>query len=505
MTAHDDSWDSDPATPPDGDAWDLVVLGGGTAGIVAARTAAGFGATTLLIEAQRPGGDCLWTGCVPSKTLLASAHAAHLTRTATRYGIHSSVISVDFAAAMTRVRNVVSTIEPIDSPETLRAGGVRLARARAKFARPDAIVLESGEQISFRQALMATGARPSIPPIPGLAEVSPLTSDTIWNLNELPQRLVVLGGGAIGCELAQAFARLGSIVDLIEAAPRLLPREDPVVSTLLHDALSADGVRIHLGTRVGSVHHNEHHATVSASTGLSFDADEILVAVGRQPNTDDAGLDAAGVETGPAGHVLVDPRLRTSNRRIWAAGDVTSHPQFTHVAGVHGSLAASNAVLGLRRRVDLDHIPRVIYTRPEVAAFGAATHEPVAGNTLSSLDYRDVDRAVAEGKEIGVSKMVFDPKGRLVGATLVGARAGDLIGELVLASRERLRAGDIAGTMHAYPGYSDAVWKPAIASVRERLTAPAPAWAIQRLASWQRLKYRMSRTGVAAKQRKPNH
>jgi len=490
MSGRDTPWTSDPVTPPDGVAWDLVVLGGGTAGIVAAKTAAGFGASVLMVETRRPGGDCLWTGCVPSKTLIASAHAAQSARDAPRYGVVTAGVQVDFAAVMARVRSVIGTIEPVDSPETLRESGAKLARGTAQFAGPRSVALSTGETIGFRHALIATGAGPLLPGIPGLDAVAALTSDDVWELSELPRRLLVLGGGSIGCELAQAFARLGSQVTLVEAAPELMPREDPMAGRLLRAALCADGVAIHLGTSVTAAARNQEGIEVTTSTGEVLRADQLLVAVGRRPHTESLGVEEAGVALTEPGHVVVDARLRTTNPRIWAAGDVTGHPQFTHVAGVHGSLAASNAILGVRRRVDLSTVPRVTYTHPEVAAFGVPADSDQPGLRVVDLAHTEVDRAVTDGDTHGLTRLVLDRRRRVVGATVVSPRAGELLGELLVAARGRLRAGDLAGTMHAYPGYGDAVWKPAIATVREQLQQPGASWVTRKLAGWQRLRHR---------------
>lgn len=481
----DRPWISDTAIPPDGRAWDLLVIGGGTAGIVAARTAAGLGASVLLIEKEHLGGDCLWAGCVPSKALIASANVAAAARNAQNFGVHTGDVSVDFAEVMERVHRIITTIEPADAPETLRAAGAQVVRAQARFNGPRSVLLDTGESVRFRHAVLATGARPALPPIDGLNDVDPLTSDTVWDLRTLPQRLVVLGGGSIGCELAQAFTRLGSHVTLIEAAGQLLPRDDPAAAHVVLDALEADGARVLLGIRAESVSPAGAGVCVTTSAGEIIAADRILVAVGRQPRTAGLGLEQAGISLTAAGHVAVDARLRTSNRRVWAAGDITGHPPFTHVAGMHGSLAASNAVLGLRRRVDLSAVPRVTYTHPEVAAFGAPADE----GRVVEFEHRELDRAITDGDVRGLTRLVLDKRRRIIGATIVNPRAGELLGELVVASRAGLTAGKLAATMHAYPGYSDAIWKPVIAEVRDQLGRPATTRITHRLVAWQRARH----------------
>ncbi len=464
-------------TLADDQPWDLVVIGGGSAGIVGAKTAASLGATVLLIERFRTGGDCLWTGCVPSKALLASAAAAAAARAATRLGVTVTGIDVDFPAVMEHVRAAIRHIEPVDSIEALNAAGVTVLSGSARFTGPRSIAVD-GQVVRFRQALLATGARPALPPIPGLAEAAALTSDTVWDLQELPARLAVLGGGSIGCELGQAFARLGSHVTIIEGMSRILPREDPHAAAAVHLALTLDGVTIFTGEPVVSVDGRpDGSGTLTlgsrdASTDVAFD--RLLVAVGRVPNTTDLGLDTVGVERDTRGFIIVDAALRTGNKRIWAAGDLTGHPQFTHTAGVHGSLAASNAILGLRRKVDLSAIPRVTFTSPEVAAVGIGTgdDERLAASTIVTREHDLVDRAVADDDMGGFARLAINKKGRILGATVVGPRAGETLSEITLAIRKHMRSRDLAGTIHPYPTYSDGTWNAAISDFQRTMNAP---------------------------------
>ena len=451
---------------PQGGMWDLLVVGGGTAGLVGARTAASFGASVLMVERDRPGGDCLWTGCVPSKALLAAASAAADARAAARLGVHVDGVRVRFDELMAHVRGAIATIEPVDSADAMRAAGVEYASGTATFTGPGSAQVD-GTPVLFRQALVATGSDPAVPPIPGLADADPLTSDSVWDLTERPERLVVLGGGTIGCELGQAFARLGSTVTIVEALGRLLANEDADAARLVTEALTRDGVTVLTGTPVTAV----EGADVVLEDGRRITADRVLVAVGRRPDTRDLGLDAAGVETGDRGFVSVDAHLRTTNPRIWAAGDVTGHPQFTHVAGVHGSTAGSNAVLGIRRAAQVTAIPRVTYTSPEVAAVGVAAG--TAGTRVRTRHHDEVDRAITEGRTAGFTRLVLDTRGRVVGATVVGPRAGETLAELTLAVRRGLRARDLAGVMHPYPTWGDGAWNAAVAEVREQLSAPA--------------------------------
>ena len=462
--------------------WDLLVVGGGTAGIVGAKTAARLGARVLLVERERTGGDCLWTGCVPSKALLAAAGVAASARAGHKFGIGVAEVSVDFAKVMDHVRASIQHIAPVDSIEALEKASVSVRTANARFTGPDSVEID-GTPVGFRQALVATGAAPAVPPIPGLGEVDFLTSETVWGLSELPAELVVLGGGSIGCELGQAFARLGSRVSVVEGAPRILPREDPLAAAELARALVDDGVELHTGSGVARVEPLRLGSGVlHLDSGQQVPFSRLLVAVGRAPRTRGIGLAAAVVEVDDRGFVVVDDLLRTTNPRIWAAGDLTGHPQFTHTAGVHASLAASNAILGVRRKVDLTAVPRVTFTDPEVAAVGLETDRVPAGLRTVDWSHSHVDRAVAEGAFGGFARLVIDKRGHVLGATVVGPRAGETLGELTLAITRGLTTRDLAGVTHAYPTYNDGPWNAAISDVQDQLERPATQHALGALA-----------------------
>jgi pyruvate/2-oxoglutarate dehydrogenase complex dihydrolipoamide dehydrogenase (E3) component len=462
--------------------WDLVVVGGGTAGLVGARTAAALGARVLLVERDRPGGDCLWTGCVPSKALLAAAARAAEARSAAALGVTVGEVSVDLAAVMRHVHGAIAAIEPEDSAEALEAAGVTVHRGTARLTGPQTLDID-GRSTPFRAALLATGATPVLPPVPGLREAGPLTSETVWDLDVLPRRLVVLGGGGIGCELGQGFARLGAEVTLVEALPRVLPGEDPDASALVARALQGDGARVLTGTRVTAVRGTPGgpgEVTVQGAGGeWTLGYDRLLVAVGRRPDT--AALDpaAAGVDLDDDGYVRIDDALRTTSPRIWAAGDLTRVSRWTHTAGVYGATAAANAVLGLRRTIDTIAVPRVTFTDPEVAAVGAATWardgHPAPRTVTRRADR--VDRAVAEGRTEGFSRLALGPRSRVTGATVVGPRAGEALAELTLAVRTGLRTADLAATIHPYPTHADGPWNAAIDDVRARLGRARPATA----------------------------
>lgn len=448
---------------------DLLVIGGGTAGLVAAHTAAGLGARTVLVERGDLGGDCLCTGCVPSKTLLAVAATVATARRAAAYGARVEAGDIDFAVVMAEVRRAITTIAPHDSAETLASSGVSVLRGTAEFTGPDQVRLDD-QRLPFRRAVLATGSAPRVPDIPGLAATRPLTNETVWDLTERPDRLVVLGGGGIGCELAQAFARLGTAVTVVETEPRLLPGEDPDAAAVVRAALEADGVTVRCGVALTEVQPGS--ATVAGPTALPYDT--LLVATGRTPRTAGLGLDALGVDLDAAGQVVTDPTLRTTNARVWAAGDLTGHPRYTHTAGMHGSYAASNAVLGLRRRVDSLVLPRVTFTSPEVASVGLAPAAAAQDRRLRVVteEHAETDRAIAEAATAGFSRLVLDRRGRLVGAVVVGPRAGETIGEATLAVARGLRAQDLAAVTHPYPTYSDGLWNAVIGDVRAGLRRP---------------------------------
>lgn len=460
-------------------AWDLIVVGGGSAGLVSAYTAAELGARVALVERHRTGGDCLWTGCVPSKALLSAAGALATARRAQSFASVGEP-DVDFSAVMRHVRSAITTIEPVDSVEALEAAGVTVLLGEATFTGPSAVSVD-GAVNQFRQAMVATGAAPMIPDIPGLADVEPLTSQTLWDIDRLPCRLLVIGAGPVGCEMAQAFARLGSAVTLVETADRLLPREDPDASALVTAALRRDGVDVRLSRRIVEVvgeasgRSSGKVLLVGGPIAETVGFDTVLVATGRLARTSGMGLDRAGVTLTSDGAVDVDRHLRTSNPRIWAAGDVTPFPHLTHLASQHAGLATLNALLGLRRAVDSTAVPRVVYTDPEVASVGEPTWSstPGAHPPTATRHHDHVDRAVAEGSTDGFSRLALSPRGaRIVGATLVGPRAGESIAELTLAVRRRMRVTDLAATIHAYPTYADGPYNAAVDEVRRRLAHP---------------------------------
>jgi pyruvate/2-oxoglutarate dehydrogenase complex dihydrolipoamide dehydrogenase (E3) component len=451
--------------------WDFVVIGGGTAGLVASRTAASFGARVLLIERDRLGGDCLWTGCVPSKSLIAAAHATATAQQSAVLGIRARDVAVDFRAVMNHVQAAIGTIAPVDSAESLEIDGVTVLHEDAEFINGSTLIA-GDQEIRFRQAMIATGGRPRRLEVEGADTVTTLTSESVWDLDTLPERLLVVGGGAIGCELGQAMARLGSRVTLVQRGQRLIPKESAEAEAIISAALTADGVDVRTSAIVQRVVSSDGSAgSVHLDDGTLVEFDRVLVALGRTPNTSSLGLEKANVDTDEHGRVLIDDHLRTSNSRIWAAGDVTPLPPFTHTAGVNGSIAASNAILGLRRKVDRRVIPRVTFTQPEVAAVGLQAADSVASqHRVVTVDHRHLDRAIAESATVGFTQIITDRAGVLLGATIVGPRAGESLAEVTIAVKNRLTASQIAGTTHPYPTFNDAVWNACVSIVRDRLS-----------------------------------
>jgi pyruvate/2-oxoglutarate dehydrogenase complex dihydrolipoamide dehydrogenase (E3) component len=460
------------------DRYDLVVLGGGTAGLVSAFVAAGIGARVALIERDRTGGDCLWTGCVPSKSLIASAHLAHRMRNATDLGLTAVDPEIDLGVVMDRVHAAIATIEPHDSPARLRAAGVDVIAQDGHFL--DASTIKAGgRSLRFASAIIATGAEPVLPPVVGLDGKDVWTTDTVWGMRTLPRRLVVLGGGPIGCELGQAFARLGCEVTIIELADRLLLKEEPAASALIAERLAADGVDVRLGVRALEVRRPAGAAAEllverdGQASGVPFDA--LLVVTGRRPRSAGIGLEHAGVEVDRRGAVIVDERLCTSAARIFAAGDVTARLPFTHVAAHHARVATVNALLGTRREVD-QTIPWVTFTDPEVAHVGlteAQARERFGdGVILARSDYAMLDRAITEAQPLGFALLIADPKARLVGATIVGAGAGEAIAELTARIKHRDKIDAVSATVHAYPTLAEGPARAADEYLRQKYASP---------------------------------
>ncbi|WP_315853723.1 mercuric reductase [Candidatus Laterigemmans baculatus] len=471
--------------------YNLVVIGAGTAGLVAAAGAAGLGAKVALVERQLLGGDCLNVGCVPSKALIRSARVAADVRNAEPYGVRVPAgVRVDFPAVMERMRRLRADLSPHDSAARFRELGVDVFLGEARFLGPDTVAV-GREELRFARACIATGSHPAAPSVPGLEETQYLTNETIFSLTELPRRLAVIGAGPIGCELAQVFARFGSEVTLIESTHGILPREDSQAAEIVRRSMLRDGVQVrccgkHLraertseGKRLKVDSHGEHYELI---------VDEILVSTGRTPNIDGLALEAAGVETGKEG-VRVDDFLQTTNRRIYAAGDVCSRLKFTHAADAMARIVIQNALFFGRRRVSTLTIPWCTYTDPELAHVGLYPHEAEKQNIpLDSftVELSQVDRAVLEGVGDGFLK-IHTRKGKdeILGATLVSPHAGETISALTLAMVAGAGLSTLADTIHPYPTESEVIKKAADAYNRTRLT-PRVARALKKLLQWRR-------------------
>jgi pyruvate/2-oxoglutarate dehydrogenase complex dihydrolipoamide dehydrogenase (E3) component/uncharacterized membrane protein YdjX (TVP38/TMEM64 family) len=447
----------------------LVVIGAGAGGLVSAYIAAAVKAKVTLIEGHKMGGDCLNYGCVPSKALIRSAKAIKQVGQAHTLGIRQAQGEVDFAAVMRRVHEVIQAIEPHDSVERYTSLGVEVLQGHARITSPWTVqvrLVDGTEQtLSTRNIVIATGASPFIPPIPGLQETGFLTSDTIWGLTELPPRLVVLGGGPIGSELAQSFARLGSAVTQVEMAPRLMVREDPEVSELVAASLRDDGVNVLTGHQAVRVEVVEGEKRLIAKRGeeeLPIAFDQLLCAVGRSPRVTGFGLEELGIALTPRKTIATNAFLQTQYPNIFAVGDVAGPFQFTHTAAHQAWYAAVNALFGRFKRFKADYsvIPWATFTDPEVARVGLSeteAREQGVAYEVTRYGIDDLDRAIADGTAHGFVKVLTVPgKDKILGVTIVGEHAGDLLAEYVLAMKHGLGLNKILGTIHTYPTLSEA-------------------------------------------------
>lgn len=479
--------------PPGGGVYDLVVIGGGTAGLVSAAGAAGLGARVALLEKGLLGGDCLNTGCVPSKALLRSARAAADARKAASLGVRTGPVEADFAAVMSRMRRLRAGISNHDSAGRFRTLGVDVFLGHGRFSGPRTVEVD-GKTLRFRRAVIATGGRPADLPVPGLADAGYLTHETLFWLTELPARLLVIGGGPIGCEMAQAFARFGSRVTVLDAAPHLLPREDADAAAIVQRRFADDGIRLELGVTVTRVERRGGEVLVHATRPgpgrapetIEAAGDQVLVAAGRVPNVETLGLDAAGVTVTRDG-VAVDDRLRTSNPRVFAAGDVCSRFKFTHAADAMARIVIQNALFFGRRKASALVIPWATYTDPEVAHAGMYEAEArEAGHAVETItvDMKDVGRAVLDGDTEGFLR-VHHEKGRLLGCTIVSAHAGEMIGEASYALARRGTLGQFSATVHPYPTVSEAFRMAGDRHRRQALTPGVARW-LSRYFRWTR-------------------
>ena len=454
----------------------IVVIGAGTAGLVTASAAAGLGARVALIERHLMGGDCLNVGCVPSKGVIAPARVWEAARTA-RASFHGPAAQGDgdFGAVMERMRKLRADIAPVDGAPRYRSLGIDVFLGQGAFTAPDAIAVD-GQLLRFRRAVIATGARAAAPPIPGLAGTPYLTNESVFSLTELPRRLLVIGGGPIGCEMAQSFARFGSEVTLIDRSAQLLPREDADAAAVVQQGMIKSGVKFRFSAAINAVSHEGGAFRVTIDcNGRSevLEGDQLLVAIGRAPNVDGMGLERAGIAFEKTG-VTVDDNFRTTNAKVFAIGDVASKYQFTHAADFMARAVVQNALFFGRAKGSRLVIPWATYTTPELAHVGhTAATAKAAGipvNTFT-VPFHDVDRARLDGQEEGFVRVhVKQGTDQLVGATIVAEHAGDLIGEFTLCMSNGLGLGAVGKTIHPYPTQGEALRKAADAFNRTRLT-----------------------------------
>lgn len=470
--------------------YDLVVLGGGTAGLVSALGAAGLGARVALVERHLLGGDCLNTGCVPSKALIRSARVLGEVKRAAALGATVSGVNVDFGAVMRRMRERRASIAVHDSAERLRAAGVDVFFGSAAFADHRTVSVDN-QRLHFKRAVIATGSRPTAPAIPGLDRTPYFTNETIFSLTELPRRILVIGAGPIGCELAQAFARFGSTVTVFDQAPQVLSREDRDAAAFVHRSLEADGVRFELAAtlnridadgREWRVHFTSNRPVGTA--GSSVVGDALLVAAGRAANVEDLNLGAAGIEAGEAG-VTVNERLQTTNRRVYASGDVCSTHKFTHTADAMSRIVLQNALFFGRRKASALVIPWVTYTDPEVAHVGIFESDVVRSERrlqTITVPLSDIDRAVVDDQSEGFVR-VHHERGRIRGCTIVAAHAGEMIAEAAYAMTHGGTLSALSSTIHPYPTQAEALRKAGDLYRRQAVTPGVRKW-LQRYFSW---------------------
>jgi pyruvate/2-oxoglutarate dehydrogenase complex dihydrolipoamide dehydrogenase (E3) component len=438
--------------------YDICVIGGGSAGLSVAAGAAQMGARVVLVEKGEMGGDCLNTGCVPSKALIAAAHAAHAGRAASVFGVDFPEPKVDFARVHAHIHGTIGKIAPHDSVERFEGLGVRVIKDHARFV-SDREIEAGGVRVTARRFVVATGSRASAPPIPGLSDIPYMTNESVFEMTELPRRLAVIGGGPIGIEMAQAFARLGSEVTVLERFT-ILPKDEPEAVAVVRKALLAEGVKLYENVEIAGVAKDGDAIVISGKhdgADVKLSMSHVLVAAGRTPNTAGLDLEKAGIDFGPKG-ITVDARMRTSNKRVHAIGDVAGGPQFTHVAGYHAGIVIRNALFGLPAKVDYRALPWVTYTDPELAHVGLTEAQArEAGGVVKTLSesFAHNDRALAEARNEGLIKVVIDGKGRLLGATIVGPHAGEMIGFWALAINQKVKLSALAGLILPYPTLSE--------------------------------------------------
>ncbi|AFZ50668.1 dihydrolipoyl dehydrogenase family protein [Dactylococcopsis salina] len=443
--------------------YDIVIIGGGSGGLVVASAAAQLNAKVALVEKSRLGGDCLWFGCVPSKSLLHASRVAHEVKHSSRFGIYTTPPDIQFSEATGHVQNVISTIQPHDSPERFESLGVEVIFGEGQFKDQKTFTV-NGRDLKARAFVVSTGSRPQVPPIEGIEEAGFLTNEQIFSLKERPQSLAVIGAGPIGCELGQAMHRLGSQVTIVSSREQILPKEDPEAALVVEKQLEADGVNILRGKRAKKVEviDGKKHLWVGKEKIV---VDEILVSSGRVPNVHSLNLEAAGVEYTEKG-IVVNQKLQTTNKRIYGCGDVIGGYQFTHVAGYEAAVVVQNALFFPSAKADYRVIPWATFTEPELARVGLSEKQARDryGDKIEVLkqEFADVDRAQAERATEGFAKIITTSKGEILGAHLVGPSAGELIHEIILAMKNKLPVSALTGIIHIYPTLSEVNSKAAL-------------------------------------------
>ncbi len=451
---------------------DLVVIGGGAGGLVVASVAAQLGLDVVLINREEAmGGDCLHYGCVPSKALLKSASVAHNMRQASRWGVGSVAPEIDMQMVNRVIKKAIDTIQPHDSRERFEALGCEVIAGEAHFTNPSQVEV-SGKKINARHFVIATGSHAWIPPVKGLQQVGFLTSEDMFSLPVLPKSMVILGGGPIGVEMAQAYARLGAEVTIVEMAARLLPRMDADASMILADVLGSEGVSVVLNNEVVEVSERGGIKQLTLKDGATLQAEALLVAIGRRPLLDALALEKAGVDY-DAGGIRVNRKMRSSNKKIYACGDVTGEMPLTHVAELQAGIVIANMIFKMPKKINYDVVPAVVYTEPEVAQVGISVEqcEQSASGEVYQFAIDQLDRAVTDNSKAGVAKILTD-RGRIVGAHIIGPHAGELIHELALAVQEKMKVSKLTSLVHAYPSYSQLNKRLAGQYYKDRLFSP---------------------------------
>ncbi len=460
--------------------YDLCIIGGGAAGLVTAAGAAALGAKVILIEKHRLGGDCLYTGCVPSKTLLHCADVAQTIKTSQDFGLSATIDAIDQNTVMQCVADVIKSIEPNDSPERFREMGVEIVFAEARFIDEDRLIIE-GREISARKFVLATGSRPFIPPISGLDFTDYLSNETIFQLTDNVDHLVIIGSGPIGCEMAQSFVRLGSKVSLVSGSS-ILPREDSDMSAVVQQQFIDEGIELYLNCPVHSVEKLKSGLCVQLNDSTKIVGSHLLIATGRQANIENLGLENAGVMVENK-RLKLDARLRTSNKKIYACGDVAGPYLFTHMAEYQAGIVLRNTLFHLPAKAQTKYIPWCTFTSPELARVGLSELEA----QQSGIKYRvyifpfsELDRGITDGETNGMAKIITSPRGKLLGACIVGPHAGELIAEYVLALSQGLNVSALTNTIHIYPTLAQINRRVADQRMKESLTLSRKKW-IKRL------------------------